>query len=130
MLRRGLWAALIVALTGASLGAQPNPVVTMKVTLPDGQTKELIAPESGLATAALQDGTEYGFRPTIQDSMPWNRIVVTIFRTPTTTTPTQVVGEVEVKKGAAAVESKTTPSFKIAVSNVAAPPPAQTNSTH
>jgi hypothetical protein len=129
MLRKVVRAALLVALIGGSLSAQPNPVVTMKVTLPDGQTQELTATESGLATVALKDGTEYGFRPTIQDSSPWNRIVVTIFRTPTATTPTQVVGEVEVKKGAAAVESRTTPSFKIAVSHVA-PPQSQTNSTH
>ena len=128
MWRKGLLAALMVALTGAIAAAQPNPIVTMKVTLPDGQTQELTAPESGLATVTVKDGTEYGFRPTIQDSMPWNRIVVTIFRMPTTAASTQVVGELEVKKGAAAVDSKTTPSFKIAVSNVVAPP-AETNST-
>ena len=66
------------------------PVVTMSVTLPDGRTQELTAPESGLATVSLKDGTEYGFRPTIQDSTPWNRIVVTIFRTATTNAPTQI----------------------------------------
>jgi hypothetical protein len=55
----------------------------MSVTTPDGRTHELTAAESGLATLTLKDGTEYGFRPTIQDSSPWNRIVVTIFRSAT-----------------------------------------------
>jgi hypothetical protein len=97
------------------------PVVTMSVTLPDGQVKELTAPESGLATVSLKDGTEYGFRPTIQDSSPWNRIVVTIFKKATTNSPTQILGEVEVKRGGPAVDSKTNPSFKVAVPNVSPP---------
>jgi hypothetical protein len=42
----------------------------MSVTLPYGRTRELTAPESGLATLTLKDGTEYGVRPTIQDSSP------------------------------------------------------------
>jgi hypothetical protein len=46
-----------------------------KLTTPDGRTHELTAAESGLATLTLKDGTEYGYRPTIQDSSPWNRIV-------------------------------------------------------
>jgi hypothetical protein len=103
--------------------AQPHaPVVTMSVTLPDGRTQELTAPESGLAT------TEYGFRPTIQDSSPWNRIVVTIFRTATTSAPTTVLGEVELKRGGAAVQSKTNPSFKVSIPKVSPPPtePAKT----
>ena len=42
----------------------------MHAPLPDGQTKELTAPESGVATLTLKDGTEFGFRPTIQDDRP------------------------------------------------------------
>jgi hypothetical protein len=34
------------------------------------ETKELSAPESGLATFSLKDGTEIGVRPTILDSKP------------------------------------------------------------
>ena len=59
----------------------------MSVTLPDGRTQEPTAPESGLATLQFKDGSEYGFHPTIQDSSPWNRIVVIIFRTATTSGP-------------------------------------------
>jgi hypothetical protein len=129
MFGKGVLLAFFVGLMGMLAAAQSYaPVVTMSVTLPDGKTQELTAPESGLATVSLKDGTEYGFRPTIQDSMPWNRIVVTIFRTATTNAPTQTVGEIEVKRGGPAVESKTNPSFKVAVPKVS-PPATQTGST-
>jgi hypothetical protein len=110
------------ALTGALAAAQTYaPVVTMSVTLSDGRTQELTAAESGLATLTLKDGTEYGFRPTIQDSSPWNRVVVTIFKSATSNAPTTVLGEVEVRRGGSAVDSKTNPSFKVSVPNVSAP---------
>ena len=129
MFRKGALLASFIVLAGMLAGAQSSaPVVTMSVTLPDGRTQELTVPESGLATLSLKDGTEYGFRPTIQDSMPWNRIVVTIFRMATTSAPTQTLGEVEIKRGGSAVESKTNPSFKVAVPKVS-PPATQTGST-
>jgi hypothetical protein len=118
---RLLLALLFVLVSGLSAAQLHAPVVTMSVTLSDGRTQELTTPESGLATLQLKDGSEYGFRPTIQDSSPWNRIVVTIFRTATTSAPTTVLGEVEVKRGGPAVESKTTPSFKVSVPRVSAP---------
>jgi hypothetical protein len=123
MARRSLWFALFaILLTSAAATAQPYaPLVTMSVTTPDGRIQELTAAESGLATLKLKDGTEYGFRPTIQDSSPWNRIVVTIFRSATTGAPTTVLGEIEVRKGGPAVDSKTNPSFKLSVSKVSAP---------
>ena len=120
--------ALFVALMGVRAAAQSSsPVVTMSVTLPGGRTQEITAVESGLATVSL-DGTEYGFRPTIQDSTPWDRIVVTIFRTATANAPTQILGEVELKRGGPAVPSKTNPSFKVAVPKVS-PPANQTSPT-
>ena len=129
MFRKGVLVPFLIVLTGMLAAAQSHaPVVTMSVTLPDGRTQELTAPESGLATVSLKDGTEYGFRPTIQDSAPWNRIVVTIFRTATTSSPTQIVGELELKRGGPAVDSKTDPSFKVAVPNVS-PPATPTSST-
>ena len=82
--------ALVVAMLSAVAAAQAYaPIVTMVVTMPDGRTRELTAAESGLATLTLNDGTEDGFRPTTQDSAPWNRIVVTIFRSATTSAPTE-----------------------------------------
>jgi hypothetical protein len=93
----------------------------MVVTMPDGRTQELTAAESGLATLTLTEGTEYGFRPTIQDSAPWNRIVVTIFRSATTSAPTAVLGEIEVRRGGPVMDSKTNPSFKVSVPKVSAP---------
>jgi hypothetical protein len=122
MVRRRLLLALLFTLVNGLSAAQPHaPVVTMSVTLPDGRTQELTAPESGLATLQLKDGSEYGFRPTIQDSSPWNRIVITIFRTATASAPTTVLGELEVKRGGPAVEAKTTPSFKVSVPRVSPP---------
>ena len=121
----GVFSLVTSALAAAQAYA---PVVTMSVTLPDGRTQELTAPESGLATVSLKDGTEYGFLPTIQDSMPWNRIVVMIFRMATTNSPTQILGEVELKRGDRAVDSKTTPSFKVAVPNVSLPAAQQSSS--
>jgi hypothetical protein len=129
MFRKGALLASFIVLAGMLAGAQSSaPVVTMSVALPDGRTQELTAPESGLATVSLEDGTEYGFRPTIQDSMPWNRIVVTILRMATTNAPTQTLGEVELKRGGSAIESRTNPSFKVAVPKVS-PPASQTGST-
>ena len=122
MTRRSLsFAFVAVLLAGAMAAAQAHaPVVTMSVTTPDGRTHELTAAESGLGTLSLKDGTEYGFRPTIQDSSPWNRIVVTIFRSATASAPTTVLGEIELRRGGPAVDSKTNPSFKVSVPKVSA----------
>ena len=109
---------MMVALVAARTYA---PIVTMSITPPDGQTKELTAPESGLATLTLKDGTEFGFRPTIQDDRPWSKVTVAVFKMPTATQATQLLGEVDVKTGATAVPSKTTPIFKIAVTKVLPP---------
>jgi hypothetical protein len=101
--------------------APPNPIVKMSVTPPDGQTQNLTAPESGMATLTLKDGTEIGVRPTIIDSKPWNHVVVTLFKLPTTSHASEEMGTVDLKTGAAAVASKTSPSLKIAVTGVSAP---------
>jgi hypothetical protein len=123
MTRRSVRLAFLATmLTSGVAAARPYaPVVTMSVTTRDGRTEELTATESGLATVRLEDGTEYGFRPTIQDSSPWNRIVVTIFKSATASAPTAVLGEVELKRGGAGVDSKTTPPFKVSVPKVSAP---------
>ena len=123
MTRRCLsFAFVAVLLAGAMAAVQAQtPVVTMTITTPDGRTDELTAAESGLATLTLKDGTEYGFRPTIQDSSPWNRIVVTIFRSATASAPTTVLGEMELRRGGPVVDSKANPSFKISVPKVSAP---------
>ena len=77
--------------------------MTLAITLPDGQIKEVTAPESGLATVTLKDGTEIGVRPTILDSKPWTRVIVGIFRTPTANHPVELLGEDEVKTAGPAV---------------------------
>jgi hypothetical protein len=120
-LQRLIYLTAIVLMTSTIVSAQAYaPLVTMSVTTADGQTQDLTAHESGLASLRARDGAEYAFRPTIQDSTPWNRVVVTIFKTGRANVPTQVLGEIELKKGGPAIESKTNPSFKIAVRNVSA----------
>lgn len=123
MARRSVsFAFVAVLLAGAMAAAQAQaPIVTMSITTPDGRTHELTAAESGLATLTLKDGTEYGFRPTIQDSSPWNRIVVTIFRSATASAPTTVLGEMELRRGGPVVDSKTNPSFRVSVPKVSVP---------
>lgn len=108
-----------ILLAGSLATAQPNPIVKMTVTLPDGQTKQVSAPESGLATFTLKDGTEIGVRPTILDSKPWTRVVVTFFKMPTTDHATEEIGAIEVKTGGPAVQAKTNPVFKVSVPGVA-----------
>ena len=122
MTRRSMAFVLVAMMVSAVAAAQAYaPIVTMVVTTPDGRIQELTAPESGLATLTLKDGTEYGFRPTIQDSAPWNRIVVTIFRSATNSAPTTVLGEIELRRGGPTMDSKTNPSFKVSVSKVSGP---------
>ena len=97
------------------------PVVHMRVTLPDGEVRHVAAPESGLATLTLKDGTPIGIRPTIEDSKPWTHVVVTIFETPTTAHASKELGEVGVKPDGPAAAIKATPAFKVAVTSVTAP---------
>ena len=93
------------------------PVVTMRVTSPDGTTQEISARESSVASLTLKDGSVYEFRPTIHDE-PFSKVTVAIFRAATSTEPTSIVGEVQATKGGPAVESKTTPKFRVAVLNI------------
>lgn len=113
--------AVVAALPAVVQAQAHHPLVTMSVTPEGGQATQLTAPDSGVATLKLKDGTEIGFRPTIQDSRPWNQITVTIVRMPTATTPTQEIGRVDVKKGASPVPSNTKPAFRIAVTTVSEP---------
>lgn len=120
--------AVLTAIVMASSvwAASSRPLVTMRVTLPDGTLAELNAPESGLAAIMLRDGTEIGFRPTIHDSKPWTRVVITIFRMPTARQASEEIGQVDVRVGGAAVQSSSIPVFTIAVPRVAEPPAAGT----
>ena len=55
MVRCRLLLAFLFVLVSRFAAAQAYaPVVTMSVRLPDGSTQELEAPESGLATAAVE----------------------------------------------------------------------------
>jgi hypothetical protein len=110
--------ALVAGPTGPSMERPYNPVVTIQVTRPDGQTTQLSVPESGLGTVTLADGTAIGFRPTIKDAKPWTDVVVTVFALPTVKHGSETLGEVELKAHGQTVHTKTTPAFKIAVTDV------------
>ena len=110
---------LIAAITLATPTAAAQayrPVVSMSVTLPDGQVKELSAPESGLATVTVGD-REYGLRPTMLDDQG-SRIVVTIFDMGGATGPVREIGVVEVKASGPEVTSKTVPALKVRATKI------------
>ncbi|HLG96638.1 MAG TPA: hypothetical protein VKX49_10050 [Bryobacteraceae bacterium] len=111
---------ICLATAAAASGQAYSPVVEMAITLPDGKTETLTAPESGLATTTVAGG-EFGFRPTLVDDKPWTHVIVTIFRMATQSQPTQELGQVDLKTGASPATSKTTPSFKVAVTSVKPP---------
>ena len=108
----------------------PNPMVKMHVTLPDGQTTDVSAPESGLAMVTLKDGTSIGIRPTILDSKPWSRVVLTFFKTATATSAGEELASIEARTGGPAVQAKMSPVLKIAVTSVTEPGPAPVSTTH
>lgn len=124
-----VFAFMSATLLAGSLVAQPNPIVKIAVTLPDGETKELSAAESGIATFTLKDGTEIGVRPTILDSKPWTRVAVTFFKMPTASHASEEIGSAEVKTGGPAVAAKTTPAYKVAVVSVSEPSAASTTTS-
>ena len=123
------WLALI-CLAAASLAVAQayRPIVEMAVTLPGGKTKTLSAPESGLAVVTVASN-EFGFRPTIVDAKPWNHVVVTVFKMASQNHATQELCEIDLRTGAAAMASKTSPSFKVAVTKVRPPATITTRAT-
>lgn len=120
MMSRTLLCTVLFAFLAAPAMASAQtyaPWVTMRITTPDGETLERSARESSVATVTLKDGTTYELRPTIHDE-PFSKVTIAIFKAATASEPTTMVGEVQVTKGRAAVESKTKPNFKIAVPKI------------
>ena len=108
-----LLAGLFICVSAAAVHAQgsPSPGVNLSITLPDGQTQHVTTHESGLATVTV-GGRDYGFRPTMHDDQG-TRMTITIFDMGSRTEPVRELGTVDVKGGAAAIPSKTTPLFKV-----------------
>ena len=105
--------ALAFASVATTTSAQTySPTVTMTITAPDGSTQDVVARDSTVGTMKLKDGTEYQFRPTVIDE-PFSKVNIGIFKADSTP-----VGEVQATKGASAVASKTTPSFRIAIKSI------------
>ena len=93
-----------------------RPAVMMSVTLPNGQTQDLTAPESGLATVTVS-GRDYGFRPTMMDDRG-ARIVITLFDMGSPTDAVKTLGEMDTSVGGPTVTFKTTPVFKVKVTDI------------
>jgi hypothetical protein len=93
-----------------------RPVVMMSVTLPNGQSQDLSAPESGLATVTV-DGRAYGFRPTMMDDRG-ARIVIGLFDMGGPTDAVKMLAEIDTSAGGPTVTFKTTPVFKVKVTNI------------
>ena len=108
-----LLAGLFLCVFPAAIQAQDpsNPGVALSVTLPDGQIRQLTTHESGLATVIV-GSREYGFRPTMHDD-EGRQMTITIFDMGSRTEPVRELGTVDVKGGASAAASKTSPSFKV-----------------
>ena len=117
MSHRTLFVFSVLAMTAVASAQTYSPLVTLSVGTPDGQTIELKARDSAVAVLTLKNGATYQLRPTVHDE-PFSRVTVAIFTAPTSTESTTVVGEVQVRKGAAAVDTKTKPNFKIAVTKI------------
>ena len=118
MVTRSAFVLLALMLSAPRFSAQTYaPVVMMRVIAADGTTQEISARESAVATVALKDGTVYEFRPTIHDE-PFNKVTVSIFRAATSTDPGATIAELQAARGGPAVDSKSRPSFKVAVLNI------------
>lgn len=110
--------AAALTLSSAPNQAQPNvPVVSIAITLPDGSTQTVAVHESEVSTFKAKDGTAYEIRPTVHDLL-FASATVAIFNAPTTTDAGSLIAELEVKKGLAAVATKSTPSFKVAIKSI------------
>lgn len=114
-----VWCGLM---TGAAVAeAQHAPLVTMRIATADGQSHELTARESNVAAFKLKDGTEYEVRPTVMDGLPFNRVMVAVFKAATAKEATALLGEGEVKTGGPTLDLKTKPAFKVSVIKVVLP---------
>jgi hypothetical protein len=121
-----LFLAVFAAVFGSAVAADDYaPMVTISIQPPSGPAQTVDVRES--LTAMIKVGNvEYKFRPTINDAKPWTSVTVTIFKGATAQAADSVLGTVDVKKGEAAVASKTNPVFRVAVPKItAAPNPAE-----
>jgi hypothetical protein len=126
MTRRALLLAALLWCPLSISAQTPAPLVTMRVTTPDGTSHEISARESSVAALTLTDGSVYEFRPTIHDE-PFTKVTVSIFKAATSTASTIRVGEVEAIRGRPAVDSKSKPNFKVAIVNIEGPATAKSS---
>lgn len=112
-----LLASALLVLPAIGRAQTYSPIVSMTITLPDGSTQDVSVRESGVATFKAKDGTEYQVRPTVHDE-PFTTAMVALFKAPTSSDAGSLIAEVSVKKGGAAVTTKSQPAFKVAIKNI------------
>ena len=118
MMTRSVVVLVVLMLSAPFVSAQTYaPVVTMRVTVPDGTTQEISARESGVATVTLKDGSVYELRPTVHDE-PFSKVTVSIFKAATAAESTVSVAELQATKGGPAVDSKSKPNFRVAILSI------------
>ena len=111
------WVPVILGLLAASgVFAASERVVEMQITLPNGAAPVLKVREGVSATVGLKEG-KFGFVPTFHAGDE-STVVVGVFDVEAN--PHRQVGQVEVPVGGNAVQSETTPAFRIRVSRVIA----------
>ena len=116
-LSRMMLASALVVFPTIARAQTYAPHVSMTVTAPDGSSHDLTAADSRVATLTTKDGTIYEVRPTVIDE-PFSKVTVAFFKAATATQATTMIGEVTATKGAAAVTTKSNPSFKVAIKSI------------
>jgi hypothetical protein len=114
---RSFWVPVILGLLAASgVSAASKRIVEMQVTLPNGAAPVMKVDEGVPATVGLKEG-KFGFVPTFRAGNE-STVVVEVFDVQAN--PHRQLGQVEVPVGGNAVQSETTPAFRIRVSRVIA----------
>lgn len=105
----------------APLSAQTySPLVSLAITLPDGSAQDVNVRDSSVSQFKAKDGTVYEVRATVHDE-PFTTATISLFKAATTSDAGSWIADVQAKKGAPAVASKSTPSFKVAVKSIELP---------
>jgi hypothetical protein len=96
-------------------GRPSRPRITMRIGLPNGGSPLVIAEDGGFATAEFPGLGTFGFKPTFRDP---SRRVVEIAIIEGADPNGRVLAKIPVTVGEASVEAGSSPSFRIAVTEI------------
>jgi len=96
-------------------GGPSRPRITMQIGLPNGGSPLVVAEDGGFATAQFPGLGTFGFKPTFRDP---SRRVVEIAVIEGGDPNGRVLAKIPVTVGEASVETGTSPSFRIAVTEI------------